>query len=271
LQDGLIGDPRRCTFKPETLKCQGPDGPNCLTAAQIEAVNRVYSPVKLPNGQIYTQGFPVGHEGGTSGWRAWMTGNEPPTVQRDGTLAFGARQPSGYNLSEQNMRFLALDHDEPGFSWRTLQYPNDLPRLKTMTDILSPSDPDLRPFQKRGGKLIMYHGWSDPAISAYGTLDYHEKVAKAVGGQQQAETFLRTYFVPGMHHCSGGPGPNTFDMLPVLEDWIERGVAPTRVIASHSTDARVDRTRPLCPHPQVAKYVGTGSIDDAANFRCEAN
>jgi feruloyl esterase len=212
----------------------------------------------------------VGHEGGTSGWRAWITGNELPAVQRDGTLAFGARQPSGYNLSEQNMRFLALDHDEPGFSWRTLQFPNDLPRLKTMTEILSPSDPDLRAFKKRGGKLIMYHGWSDPAISAYGTLDYHEKVAKAVGGQQQAETFLRTYFVPGMHHCSGGPGPNTFDMLPVLEDWIERGVAPTRVIASHSTDARVDRTRPLCPHPQVAKYVGTGSIDEAANFRCEA-
>ena len=130
------------------------------------------------------------------------------------------------------MRSLALETDEPGFNWRTLRFPGDLPRLKTMTEILSPLDPDLRPFKKRGGKLLMYHGWADPAISAYGTLDYHEKVTKAVGGAREADAFLRTYFVPGMHHCSGGPGPNSFDMLPVLEDWVERGVSPARVMAT---------------------------------------
>ncbi len=270
LTDGLITDPRACTFKPETLKCAGADGPTCLTAGQLETVKRIYSPVKLPNGETYTAGLPVGHEGDRSGWHDWITGPVPPTPQPDGSLAYTTNElPSGYRLSEQNMRFLALDTDEPGFNWRMIRFPADLPRLKTMSEILSPLDPDLRPFKSRGGKLIMYHGWADPAISAYGTLDYHEKVVKIVGGPREADQFLRTYFVPGMHHCRGGPGPDSFNMLTVLEDWVEKGVAPTRVIASHSTDGKVDRTRPLCPHPQVAKYTGSGDINDAANFRCE--
>ena len=167
------------------------------------------------------------------------------------------------------MRFLALDDDGPTFDWKTFRFERDLPRLKTMTEILSPLDPDLKPYKNRGGKIIFYHGWSDPAISAYGTLDYYEKVAKAVGGQGEADTFSRLYLVPGMHHCGGGPGPNSFDMLPVLENWVEKGIAPATVVASHVTDGRIDRTRPLCPHPQVARYAGTGSIDEAANFRCE--
>jgi len=277
LKDGLITDPRLCTFKPETLKCSGADGPNCLTAGQVETVKQIYSAVKLPNGDIYTEGFPFGHEGSQTGWQAWITGRTPATRQADGTLTFGAQVPSGFGLSEQNMRFLALDADDPSFNWRTLKFPQDLPRLKTMNDILSPLDADLRPYKNRGGKIIFYHGWSDPAISALGTLHYYEKVAKIVGGQQAADAFSRLYLVPGMHHCSGGPGPNAFDMLPVLESWIEKGVAPTSVIASHSTGGGrgtpgvVDRTRPLCPHPQVARYNGSGSVDDAANFKCEAS
>jgi feruloyl esterase len=115
----------------------------------------------------------------------------------------------------------------------------------------------------------MYHGWSDPAISAYGTVAYYDTVSKIVGGQQEMDAFAKLYLVPGMHHCSGGPGPNQFDMLTVMENWVEKGVSPGPVTATHSTDGRVDRSRPLCPHPQIARYVGTGSVDDAANFRCE--
>lgn len=270
LKDGLISDPRLCTFKPETLKCAGADAPDCLTGGQVETVRRIYSPLKLANGETYTSGFPVGHEGTPSGWQGWIVGRVPPTRQSDGTLAFGSTMPSGFNLSEQNMRFLALDNDDPSFQWRVLKFPQDLPRLQTMAEILSPTDPDLKPYKNRGGKIIMYHGWADPAISAYGTLDYYEKMTRLVGGQAQADAFARLYFVPGMHHCSGGPGPNTFDMLPVLEDWVERGVAPGPVVASHLTDGKVNRTRPLCPHPQVARYSGSGSIDEAKSFTCEA-
>jgi feruloyl esterase len=265
LKDGLISNPRLCTFKPESLKCAGPDGPTCLTAGQVKTVNMIYDGLKLPNGETYTSGFPVGHEGSSTGWQAWITGRTPAAVQPDGTLEFTQR-PSGFGLSEQNMRFLALDEDDPSYSWRTVKFPQDLPRLKTMSDILSPLDPDLKPYKSRNGKIIFYHGLSDPAISAYGTSDYYDKMTKAVGGQKEAEAFSRLYLVPGMHHCSGGPGPNSFDMLTVLEGWVERGIAPAQVIASHATNQKVDRTRPLCPYPQVARYTGSGSMDEAANF-----
>jgi feruloyl esterase len=138
-----------------------------------------------------------------------------------------------------------------------------------MTGILSPLDPDLRPFKSNGGKLLMYHGWADPAISAYGTLAYYEKARGIVGGQEQMDAFARLYLIPGMHHCSGGPGPNQFDMLTPLENWVEKGIPPAQVVARSRMEGRLDRTRPLCPHPQVARYAGTGSIEDAASFRCE--
>jgi feruloyl esterase len=270
LEDGLVGDPRRCTFTPESLRCKGADAPTCLTAPQIEVVKQVYDGAKLASGEIYAYGFPAGHEGGTTGWRQWITGNTPPTRQSDGTYLFTSNLPTGFNLSEQNFRFLSTDDDDPSFTWRSFRLDRDLPRLKVMTDILSPLDPDLRPFKARGGKLLIYHGWADPAISAYGSIDYYEKVGKVVGGPRELESFARLYLAPGMHHCAGGPGPNEFDALSVLEQWVERGTAPAAIVATHRRDGTVTRTRPLCPYPQVARYTGAGSIDDAASFRCEA-
>ena len=270
LQDGLITDPRRCTFDAATLKCTGADAPNCLTAGQVEVVKKVYAGATLPNGETYSYPFPVGHEGSATGWRAWISGFERPTRQPDGTLAYtGTYTPSGYRLSDQNMRILGTDDDDPALTWHTFRFPQDLERLKTMTEILSPLDPDLRPYKSKGGKLLLYHGWADPAISAYGTVAYYDKVTQQVGGQEQMEAFARLYMVPGMHHCSGGPGPNQFDMLTPLENWVEKGIPPAQVIATSRIEGRLDRTRPLCPHPQVARYTGSGSIEDAASFRCE--
>lgn len=271
LVDGLISDPRPCDFDPASLVCTGTDTASCLTPAQVTSVKTIYAGVKDASGQYYAPPFPKGHEGGPSGWRGWITGNEPPVVQADGSLAFtGARVPSGFGLADSNFRFLALEDDAPGFSWRTFRFPQDLPRLKTMEEILSPMDTDLRPFRKAGGKLVVYHGWADPGISALGTLDYIERMTRVVGGQAAADAFTRTYFVPGMHHCSGGPGVDQFDMLTVLERWVEQGDPPGQVVASRVEQGKTVRSRPLCPHPSVAAYSGQGSIDAAASFVCRA-
>ena len=140
-----------------------------------------------------------------------------------------------------------------------------------MTQILSPLDPDLRPFAKAGGRLIVYHGWADPGISALGTLHYVEAATTMAGGQAAADAFLRTYFVPGMHHCSGGPGVDQLRHAhPRSSSGSSRASRPARVVASRVVDGAVVRSRPLCPHPQVAAYSGSGSIDDAASFVCRA-
>jgi feruloyl esterase len=269
LKDGLVTDPRLCHFKPETLKCAGADAPNCLTAKQLEVVQQIYNGAKLKNGETFAYPFPYGHEGDATGWRTWTIGRTPPTAQPDGTLLFTENLPSGYRLSDENFKMLSASTSDATLTWRNFNLDRDFARLKDMTAILSPLDADLRPYKNRGGKILMYHGWADPAISAYGTLDYFERMTKIAGGQKEADAFARLYLVPGMHHCSGGPGPNTFDMLTALENWVEKGQAPQALVATHKTDDVVDRTRPICPHPQVAKYVGTGSVDEAANFKCQ--
>ena len=189
--------------------------------------------------------------------------------QPDGTLAFGAKAPSGYTLMDANFRFLALDDDAPGFSWRTFRFPADLPRLQTMTQILSPLDPDLRPYAKAGGRLIVYHGWADPGISALGTLHYVEAATRLAGGQAAADAFLRTYFVPGMHHCSGGPGVG-----PVRHAHPARTVGRTRRRSGSGRGLAGRRRRrgPLAavvPAPAGGGF-RIGSIDDAASFVCRA-
>ncbi len=140
--------------------------------------------------------------------------------------------------------------------------------------ILNATNPDLTAFEARGGKLILFHGWSDPGIPPLVTVNYYESVVARMG-RTDAERFTRLYMVPGMPHCSGGSGPNTFGtpMLSALDRWVEKGVAPQAIPATkYRTNgdpaSGVERTRPLCPYPQVARYKGTGSIDVAANFAC---
>jgi feruloyl esterase len=166
--------------------------------------------------------------------------------------------------------------ENPRWDFRTFDYDKDVPfadaKLGKMLDAF---DPDLTSFERRGGKLILYHGWSDPSISPLNTINYYESVVSFLQGQdgrqraqQRAGQFMRLFMVPGMLHCSGGPGPNRFDMLTALEEWREKGLAPERVVASHATNGVTDRTRPLCVYPKVAVYHGRGSTDDAASFAC---
>jgi feruloyl esterase len=222
----------------------------------------------MPNGQVL-RGYPYGHESGSTGWPQWITGLKTPAPQANGQLSFGDDAPVGYRFADGFFRYMAFEKDDPNYDWvHQFDFGRDLPKTKTISQILSPLDTNLAKLDRHGAKLLLYHGWSDPAISAFGSIDYYNAVVEKAGGKTKADGFVRLFLVPGMHHCAGGPGPNSFDSLTALEQWAEQGKAPEKLIASHSTDGKVDRTRPLCPEPQVAQYTGSGSVDDAANFRC---
>jgi feruloyl esterase len=156
------------------------------------------------------------------------------------------------------------------WDWRTFDYDADLAAARAkLGDVMDAMDADLRPFKRRGGKLLLYHGWSDFGISPEATRRYYERVTETVGSRAATEDFARLLLIPGMGHCRGGTGPDTFDGLTPLVDWVERGVAPERIVAAQIVDGEVVRTRPLCPYPKVASWTGTGTLDDAANFECQ--
>ena len=130
-------------------------------------------------------------------------------------------------------------------------------------------NPDIKPFLAHNGKLLLYHGWSDQLVPTETTISYYEEVAKKMGGVSKIDKQVRMFLEPGMGHCGGGDGPNSFDTLEALDQWVEKGTAPEKMIASHSANGKIDRTRPLCAYPKVAKYTGSGSIDDTQNFVCK--
>jgi feruloyl esterase len=259
LVDGLIDDPRACGFDAATLLCTKGDAATCLTAGQVDSFTKITAGPSDAHGKQIARGFTLGGEDGPGGWNQWVVGTS--ATQPDG---------EGFAYMKDFLRYLAFpDHQNPNYDYRTFNFATDMPLLAQATEILKPDDPNLAPFAAMGGKLLMYHGWADPALSTLTTIDYYNEVVDASGGHQTADSFVRFFTVPGMHHCSGGPGPNTFDALAALEQWVEHGDAPDRIIATHRTNGVVDRTRPLCPYPQVARYLGTGSIDDAVNFVCK--
>jgi feruloyl esterase len=246
LKDGLIGDPRRCRFDPKVLTCKGIDEPSCLTAPQVETARRLYSPAKNPRtGKEIYPGLEPGSE---LGW-AIHAGPEPLSFATDG--------------------FKYVTFSDPNWDFRTLNLDRDVAIAdKVDNGGTSAIDPNLKEFFGRGGKLLMYQGWSDPNIPPLNTIHYYESVLNTMGGT--ATDSIRLFMFPGMGHCGGGEGPNIFDPMSTLAAWFEKGQAPTQLLASHRTNGVVDRTRPICAYPQVASYKGTGSVDDATNFVCKS-
>jgi feruloyl esterase len=247
VKDGLIDDPTKCRFDPKALECKGePDG-SCLTPPQVEAARIVMSPIRDPKTGVEI--FP-GLESGTElGWAGLVGGFEPNATALD--------------------QFKYVVFKDPNWDWRTFDLTRDLARANQVDNgTINAINPDLGKFAGHGGKLLMYHGWSDPLVAPRASVNYYMSVVKKMGGPEQTSNWVRLFMAPGMGHCGGGEGPNTFDMLTALEQWVEKGQAPAQIIASHSTSGAVDRTRPLCPYPQVATYAGSGSIDQAANFAC---
>lgn len=263
VKDDVLENPRACKVDLSALACRpGQDTASCLTAKQVSAVENLWAGARTRSGQTVLPGLVPGGESGGSGWSRWITGTGPGTsLHARGAVSF----------------FRDFIFERADWDIRSFEYDRDLPfALAKVGHLLDAVNPDLRPFQQRGGKLLVYHGWSDADVSPLNTLDYYDSVTSLYGAggdatraAQSVSDFFRLFMAPGVHHCNGGPGPDTFDMLTALENWVEKGLPPDRIIASKVVKDKVERTRPLCAYPAVAVYSGSGSTDEATNFRCE--
>ncbi len=246
LKDGLISEPLSCHVDPAVTQCKAGETPNCLTAPQVEAAKKLYAGVINP--KTGERIFPRLEPGSELSWGGPAGGPEP--------LAVGA----------DLFKFVVFK--DPKWDFRKFDLARDYDAVHKIDSLdLSPTSPDLKAFVARGGKLLIYQGWADQNVAPQSTVEYYNNVVKTIG-QKQVDESVRLFFAPGMAHCGGGEGPNVFDALASLEQWREQGKAPASIPATHSTNGKVDRSRPLCPFPQVALYKGSGSIDDAANFAC---
>lgn len=249
VQDGVIDDPTRCRFDPASLLCKDAQTDACLTAPEVSALRKIVSGPRNAAGAVVYPGAEWGGATGSGGWGAWITGLAPG-------------KSLGYSFGTEF--FSKMVYEDADWDFHTFTVDRDMALAdRKLAGTLNSTDPDLKRFQDRGGKLIVYHGWSDAAIPPRNAIDYYLSVVRKMG-QKNTDEFARLYMVPGMQHCGGGPGPSLFDTPAALERWVEQGSAPARIIARKD-----QRTRPLCPYPQTAKYTGKGSTDDAANFVCK--
>jgi feruloyl esterase len=274
VKDELIENPQLCHFDPATVQCKGDDAPDCLTAPQVVAAQKIYGGARNPRtGKIIEPGLSPGVEAVPANWPIWITGTSPPQL--------------GVGKLFASFFFAYFVYEDPKWDIHTLNFDND---VKLVDDkfgsILNSDDPNLKAFKARGGKLIQYHGWGDAAIPPQGSVDYFRSVQKTMG---KTDNFYRLFMVPGMSHCAGGPDATLFgnalasvlpqddadhDVVMALDRWVEKGTAPDKIIATGFLDNNpakgVAMTRPLCPYPQQARYKGAGNTNDAANFVCRA-
>lgn len=249
-EDGLISDPRRCDFDParDLPKCGGEDGVDCFDDREIAALERYYAPVTLGETTVYP-GMPVGSEVAgpgfdgqrRTGWYPWLINDEGPVLLD--------------LLGSDFFRYMAFVEDRPDFDWTTFDFQVAPDNLEEFRQIVDAVDPDLSAFKARGGKLLSYFGWADPDINPLTLLSYFEAVQAA---DPAASDFFRVFMVPGMFHCRGGPGPDRFDAMTPLIDWVEADVAPGKIDAWHETSGARTLERPLCAHPQEARPTNRG-------------
>jgi feruloyl esterase len=248
VKDGVIENPRRCDFDPGTLVCTGTDRSACLTPAQVATARSIYAPVVNRETKRELAGLEPGSE---LGWTdlGWTASARSTGLDQFRYIVFG----------DSTWTIQAFDEDA------------DIARAEHVDgNTINAMNANLRPFVERGGKLIQYHGWNDPQIAPRSSTQYYDRVLAELGGPSTVAGSYRLFMAPGMGHCGGGEGPNSFDMVAAMERWVEHGTAPDQIIASHATNGTVDRTRPLCPYPQQAVYRGAGSTNDAASFACRA-
>ncbi len=268
--DQFVTDPLNCHFNPDVLLCKEGDPLSCLTAPQLRTLKKLYAGSRTTTGVPVFPGYVPGGEDGANAWGTWITGDGP-----GGSV--------GWAFVENYLRYML--YEDPTLNILTTKIDDAVRRSDTkLARVVNSTDPDLSRFNARGGKLILYHGWYDPAISPYNTINYYERVQKKMG-VVQAGQFMRLYMVPGMEHCFGGPGPSAlgqgglqtakgshYGIYDALEQWVEGAHAPGEIIATKyagdNPSAKVMMTRPVCAYPVVAKYKGSGDPNDAASFFC---
>jgi feruloyl esterase len=266
LTDGLIDDPRACRFDPanDVPACSaGASTAECLTAAEAGALSRIYNGV-TSNGKPFFPGFMPGSEAvvpGPGGAVAsgWVNLIVPRTADA---------KPADFNLAEGTMKYLVFDPPNASYDFRAFDFDKDPQLLTRWGALANANNPDLSSFRKRGGKVLMTYGWADSILQPMMGVNYYERALEVNGAG--TTDFFRLFMIPGMAHCGGGVGPDRHDPMTAIIDWVEKGKAPDTMLASKVVGDKVVRTRPLCVYPQVARYSGKGSIDEAANFRCVA-
>jgi feruloyl esterase len=251
---GIIADPQACKFDPGTLLCKAADSGDCLTSSQVEAVRIIYAGARNPRT-------------GERLFAGWVHGSEANENTPAGSWAgYFVGQPEPARLDF--WRYWVF-HD-PNWDFHTFDFDRDVAYADAEMTAVVANDPDLAAFKQHTGKLLIYHGWADPVAPPEDSIRYYESVQRTLGGPEKVADFFRLFMIPGMGHCYGGPGTDTFDALGALDRWVVQGIAPDKIVASHSTAGTIDRTRPLCPYPQTARWTGSGNGNEAASFTCAA-
>lgn len=262
VKDGIITDPRTCHFDPAVLQCKAGDtsgSRSCLSAAQVETVKKIYAGAVNPRtGEQVYPGLEPGGEGPQPGNPGWSM------IMGDKPFALDTAVIGGLGFENLDFDLKSFDFDE------------DVKTIDAkLMGVLNAVNPDLREFEAHGGKQIIYHGWSDPGVMPMETVNYYERLQKFRAQSQgskdplaETQAYSRLFMVPGMGHCRGGVGPDQADFMSAIVDWVEHGKAPERIIASHVENGKTTMTRPLCPHPQVARYKGEGDPNVAESWEC---
>ncbi len=266
--DGYLNDPRTCRFDPKVLQCKGASAADCLTADEVVAVDAIYRGVRTPAGARLYPGYERGSETGWSG----SIGSFSTNLWRS-----MVNKPGDWDVHKFDF---AAD-----------------PQVieKTLAPLIDSNRVDLSAFRRRGGKILMWHGWTDTTLEPRNAINYYGKVIanqaertgkdpKSPAALADVQEFFRLFMAPGVNHCGGGLGPNSsfaytmtatpgpddpdHDILAALDRWVVNGIAPDTLIASHSTEGKVDRTRPICVYPKLAKYSGQGDPNDPRSFTC---